>query len=155
MQRNRSTAGFTETERGLQRREALTSASSSGTCGSLPRSGCVGFVTRRRRGTRGARHAHWFSGPNAGDMFWISCLVAEMHPLLLTCGVVIGRAAATLALLRAAGAERVLPRMRICPLLICAGWRLDMGLSFCSVDPVHHADAAHAFGRRDSATSGP
>ena len=87
IQHNRSTAGITETERGLQGREAVASASSSGTCGSLPRSGCVGFVTRRRRGTRGARHAHMAPGsyaPPGGSSAWV---VPEIHPVFSRVGL--------------------------------------------------------------------
>ena len=122
IQPNCPTAGKTETERGLQRREAVTSASSSGTCGSLPRSGRVVFVTRRRRGTRAALPAHWFSGPNAGDMFWISCLVAEMYPLFSGVRCDWPRSGHMgLAMRR----RRIASSAHTPPRFICVFWRLD------------------------------
>ena len=147
----------------FKRRKEPKSSEARG-CGECTYVGYVGqFAAQRPCGIRYAPQARNEGRPSCALALRSECggYVLDIMPRcrdaspLVTCGVVIGRAAATLASLRAAGAERVLPRMRICPLLICAGWRLDMGLICCSADPVHHADAAHAFGRRDSATSGP
>ena len=122
IQPNCPTAGKTETERGLQRREAVTSASSSGTCGSLPRSGCVGFVTRRRRGTRGARHAHMPHGSYAPPGGSSALVVPEIHPVFARVRCDWPRSGHMgLAMRR----RRIASSGHTPPRFICVFWRLD------------------------------
>ena len=152
---NCPTAGKTETERGLQRREAVTSASSSGTCGSLPRSGRVVFVIRAAGAERGPPFLRIGSPVRMrGICFGYHASLPRCIPFSHVWGCYWPRSG-HLGLVTRRRRGTCLAPYAYMPLLICAGWRLDMGLICCSVDPVHHADAAHAFGRRDSATSGP